>query len=50
MRKDSGDLITFFGFDNLILESLIVGVTKWIFVTGNVNVTKLFDFIQEGNM
>lgn len=52
-RKGSGDLITFCGSDDLILESLLVGATGWISVTGNAvprQVTELFDAVQEGNI
>lgn len=52
-RKGKGDLKTFCGSDDLILESLLVGATGWISVAGNIaprQVTELFDCVEEGNL
>lgn len=48
-RKGKGDIETFCGADDLVLESFLVGATGWISVAGNAVpklVTELFDAVQ----
>ncbi|MFC7395518.1 4-hydroxy-tetrahydrodipicolinate synthase [Scopulibacillus cellulosilyticus] len=48
-RQGKGDIQTFCGADDLVLESFMVGATGWISVAGNAVpklVTELFDAVQ----
>ncbi|SIT71815.1 4-hydroxy-tetrahydrodipicolinate synthase [Edaphobacillus lindanitolerans] len=52
-RQGKGDLKVFCGSEDLAIESLLVGATGWISVSGNIAprlVTDLYNAVQEGNL
>ncbi|NBJ69226.1 MULTISPECIES: 4-hydroxy-tetrahydrodipicolinate synthase [Clostridia] len=52
-RQGKGDIQTFCGADDLVLESLLVGATGWISVAGNIVpklATQLFHSVQQGEL